>query len=53
MANTKNKSMCLCQYCISEFKSRGERVLVGEFHPYEENLKCDFCGEVDEVYDCE
>ena len=47
--------MLLCEQCINAIKSRGEIVYVGseytDFEPDEE-VKCEWCDEVDTVYDC-
>ena len=45
--------MYLCKYCIEEIKSRGEKVLVGEIHSVDEEIKCMLCEEIDDVYECE
>jgi len=49
----------LCQRCIETIKSRGEIIYVGprvfdatDIEYGEEPQKCDWCGEVDDLYDC-
>lgn len=47
--------MLLCRRCIEAIKSRGEIVYVGsEYTDSEpdEEVKCEWCEEVDTVYDC-
>lgn len=51
--------MRLCKNCIEEIKSRGEIVYVGpqvfsidDVDYGEEEEKCDWCEEVDDLYDC-
>jgi DNA-directed RNA polymerase subunit RPC12/RpoP len=44
--------MYLCEYCIAEIKSRGEKIYVGELHSSDKGIKCEFCDEIDDVYEC-
>ena len=51
--------MCLCQYCIEAIESRGEPVFIGpqifsadDIEYGEEEQRCDWCGEVDDLYKC-
>lgn len=48
--------MKLCKRCIDAIKSRGEIVYVGPqvfiIDDDEEEEKCDWCEEVDDLYDC-
>ena len=51
--------MKLCKRCIEAIKSRGEIVYVGpqvfdidDIDYGEEKQKCDWCEEVDDLYDC-
>lgn len=48
--------MKLCRRCIDAIKSRGEIVYVGpqvfSVDDGEEEEKCDWCEEVDDLYDC-
>ena len=45
--------MYLCEHCIEAIKSRGEKVLVGDFHSIDEEIECEWCEEIDDVYECE
>lgn len=44
--------MMLCSYCQQELESRGEQFKVIKYYGYYaencEEVKCDWCGEVDE-----
>lgn len=42
----------LCDNCINAIKSRGEKVLVGDFHSVEEEITCEWCKEIEDVYEC-
>lgn len=44
--------MYLCEHCILEIKSRGEKVWIGDFHNIDEEIECEWCEEVDDVYEC-
>lgn len=50
---------CLCQNCINQIKSRGEPIYVGslvfsvdDIEYGEEEQKCSWCNEVDDLYEC-
>lgn len=50
--------MLLCPHCIEGLKSRGESVKVGDLlldieEAEEQEVCCEWCGEVDDLYDCE
>lgn len=49
--------MLLCDHCIRALRSRGEVIYVGNCIPVEEakeNLTpCEWCGEYDDLYECE
>ena len=42
----KRKKLCVCQYCIQEMKSRGEKIFIGDI-VIEEKI-CEWCGEEDD-----
>lgn len=55
-SDMKNK-LILCEYCIEELRSRGEKVLVGDRvyrleESEEENKPCEWCGEYDDLFEC-
>lgn len=50
---------CLCRNCIDAIKSRGEPVFVGplvfsadDVEYGEDEERCSWCGEVDDLYEC-
>ena len=50
--------MKLCEHCIQAIQSRGESLSVGPLvlsieEAEEENVRCDWCGELDDLYECE
>ena len=45
--------MYLCEHCIEEIKSRGERLTVGGFFSIDEEIPCEWCDEIDDVHECE
>ena len=55
----KEEKWCLCQQCIDAIRSRGEQIFVGplvffadDIEYGEEERKCDWCEEVDDLYEC-
>ena len=49
--------MKLCEHCIRAIQSReplsvGELILTAD-EAEEEDVKCEWCGEYDELYECE
>lgn len=55
----KKDKWCLCQNCINQIKSRGEPIYVGslvfsvdDIEYGEEEQKCSWCNEVDDLYEC-
>ena len=53
----KLERVLLCDYCIQGIQSHGENVWVGrEAYDYgeagEENVCCEWCKEIDTLYDC-
>ena len=49
--------MKLCEHCIQAIQSRGESLSVGPLvlsieEAEEENVCCDWCGEVDDLFEC-
>ena len=50
--------MKLCDHCIQGIQSRGEALSVGQLvmsieEAEEENVRCEWCGELDDLYECE
>lgn len=50
---------CLCRNCIDAIKSRGEPIFVGplvfsadDVEYGEDEERCSWCGEVDDLYEC-
>lgn len=55
----REEKWCLCQNCIDAIKSRGEPIYVGtkifsvdDIEYGEEEKKCQWCEEVDDLYEC-
>lgn len=53
----QQKGCLLCKRCIDAIKSRGEDIWVGRLayscdDAEEEEKKCDWCEEIDDLYDC-
>lgn len=51
------KMSLICKRCIDAIKSRGEEIWVGPLRVdadevEEENVQCELCDEVDDLYDC-
>ena len=42
----KRKKLCVCQYCIEEIKSHGEKIFIGDI--VTEEKTCEWCDEEDD-----
>lgn len=46
-----NKASYLCEHCIEALRSHGEKVYAESNANCMYHRRCDFCGEVDELYE--
>lgn len=45
------KAMYLCEHCIEAIRSHGDKVYAESTENCMYHRRCDFCGEVDELYE--